>query len=285
MSVTEARRAVESLVRIQRLNYLDDLWTTGATSEPPADPGELAGIGREMTELLGRLRDDARWGLRTIDARREEFNQRANALVTTSPLSDAVKEELRERFGRRGWVQEAMNALEQLMRSEDVEAELKGQISELDGGLSIAGDLPPWFKCISLIAGSTMGILGLILAPPVGAAFALQLGSSALLAVPAIEECGGPPSLPSVSDDAAQVLEALIGETRAFGVGVPYYPFESVIARLGLEPAAVSRAIVELQIKGLVRIGSDVTVDRHGRRSTYPVYRVTKKGYRMPPHP
>jgi hypothetical protein len=192
MSLADAHRAVESVVEIERLNYLDDLWTAAFARSFDLSPDDIAaavGIGKQMLALLRGIRYEVGWVREFIASDPERFNTRAEQLLMDSQArNQRTSMELAELFRMRGWHIEADEALRAIEESEPVEQTLDAEIGRLAGGEMAAGDFQLSFKCSLFIAGSAIIIVSTILTP--GAAMA-AIGESAVFAAHMPDICRG----------------------------------------------------------------------------------------------
>ena len=77
------------------------------------------------------------------------------------------------------------------------------------------------------------------------------------------------------------VLFELVTESKGIGDSVAVYPFESNFRKLGIKEDDATLTIASLQERGFVSLGKEEGYDDlHNRKSFYPVYRVTKDGFK-----
>jgi hypothetical protein len=191
MSLQEAHRAFEGAAAINRLNYLDDLWTVALLRPQelePADIREAVDIAEEMRQVLKRLRDEAGWARQVIASDAHGFDRRAKEILESTGGDQQIKSEVADLFGRRGWAVEADQALRDIQESQVVDAELSDELGRLAGGGMAAGDFKLPFKCSLFVAGSAMVIVGTLLTP--GAAL-IAAGEVAVAAAHFPEMCRG----------------------------------------------------------------------------------------------
>ena len=191
MSLREAHRAFEGAAAIDRLNYLDDLWTAalrGPEQLESADVSEAVSIAEQMRQLLRQLRGEAAWARTVIASDVHRFDQRANEILESAGGDQWTRSEVAELFRRRGWAVEADHALRDLEESQVVEEELSDEISLLSGGAATAGDFKLPFKCSLFVAGSAIVVVGTLLAP--GGTF-IAVGEVAIAAAHFSDMCRG----------------------------------------------------------------------------------------------
>src|SRR5438552_3949847 len=136
MSLHEAFLALESLNRARRLLDLDDLWTHGL--EAPASGDErlaLAEIGRQMQALLFQFRGEVVITLDLALRDREGFETIAERAIMDAPLTEVIKEAIRDTYREFGWVAETEIAVRYIEQYSDREAaEISKKVSDLLAG-------------------------------------------------------------------------------------------------------------------------------------------------------
>lgn len=84
-----------------------------------------------------------------------------------------------------------------------------------------------------------------------------------------------------ISNEGKVLLKELVAESKGIGDSVAVYPFESNIRRLGISMDSASITIASLQERGFVSLGEELGYnDLEKSETSYPVYRVTKEGFR-----
>lgn len=92
---------------------------------------------------------------------------------------------------------------------------------------------------------------------------------------------GGNASPAALSNEEQILLRELVGESKGIGDSVAVYPFESNIRKFGMTRENASLTIASLQNRGFVAMDEQAGHDDlRNKASMYPVYRVTKDGFR-----
>jgi hypothetical protein len=188
LSIKEREAVVGATTFINYLLELDDIWTEAVAAGPPTSEGELGAwieqlrsLVDNMTELLPGM-DGFRTGLSDILNRHHEAaNATLRALLWEKVLDGNVREDLRWWVGDRS-IGEVWSAAESSLSHDSLESEVKQlrhQLSELEGGQAVAGDLTLGFRCSAANGLLTGGIL--LIPSGIGAGIA-TLGVGALAA-------------------------------------------------------------------------------------------------------
>lgn len=157
-SLADKERAVETIADIQRLLWLDDLWTDslqGVTVVSAQDVASLQKVTGKMEDLLSQVAQDSQWVAEIIQQQPDVYEEALTRAVNSGRLNAKKKREILKKFKRRGgftkYILESANALNQ--NYETTIEELRTEVQKLNLGQSSEGDLPKWAKCALIGVG------------------------------------------------------------------------------------------------------------------------------------
>ena len=168
LSTRESVAVVAATTLFNTLLQLDDVWTEAVTAGSPTSEDEEGQSIDQLRNLvdyiveLGSNLDDLRTGLGDIVKRhREEADATLRALLWEKALDANVREDLRLWVGNRG-IEEMWSVAEASLSHGSWESEvqqLRAQLSVLEGGQAVAGDLTLGFRCGAANGLFTGGVL------------------------------------------------------------------------------------------------------------------------------
>lgn len=188
LSTQDRVAVVSATTQFNLLLQLDEVWTEAVTAGPPASGhgagtwiDQLRTLVATMADLLPRVEESVSKLHDLVKSYDGEANAALRALLWDKELNENIREDLRMWVGRRRIGQVWSTAEENLARWPDEVEQLRQQLSILEGGQAVAGDLSLGFRC-----GAANGILtgGILLIPTgvAGGVAALSVGALAAAA-------------------------------------------------------------------------------------------------------
>lgn len=217
MTLQETIFALEEQALTVRLLAFDDVWTRGLDGPISGrDRETLVDVGRQMESLVMRLRNQ-------IPAIRElvfrdpgAFEVSARDLVERARLDADVKAAVAHDFEEFGWFVEAALALSRIEEgAQDVASELRVKSDELARSTDPDGDLPPWFRCATLVTGVALSVVGAIASGGATIAVSASVAGPFVAALGDIDVCRGPKKLAPKEAGRLDPLRAELEELKS----------------------------------------------------------------------
>jgi hypothetical protein len=154
LSIAESTLVVTSTTFINALLQLDDVWTEAVAVGSPTSEGEVGPWIEQLRILVDLMADE----LSNVGELRSQMSEVVNrhheaadatlrTLLWGNALDGNVHEDLRWWVGNRG-IRDLWNAADTSFSQWESEVEqLRGQLSVLEGGQAVAGDLTIGFRC------------------------------------------------------------------------------------------------------------------------------------------
>lgn len=188
-----ALRASRALSDFERLNQLDDIWTSYLFTVGPvssADREALDEITGEMRKILGRVGAHTDFLQGIINGNQFAFEQAYRTVLAVAPLSANQRGSLDAVVNEEGGATLFANRELTLLReqSEEEAGQLRDKMDRIRAvGGTVQGDLSFRFKCalgITILAGSICLLVasGVVLLPAVVAAVQAGAGATAIVA-------------------------------------------------------------------------------------------------------
>ena len=178
----EALLGYTSSQKATRLLALDDLWTDrlqSAVSE--SDRPTIVEVGHEIQALLRQLRDEVPIVGRALLQDREAFERAAEEAIRRAPITDDLKQSIRDGYGWLGWAAEVEIAFRYIEQNSEAEAtEIARKVGQLLEGSMESGDLPQWFRCCFRVAIFGLTVGGVVLAGGGALLLSVTVASSVL---------------------------------------------------------------------------------------------------------
>lgn len=193
MTLQEAQFALDSQSRAVRLVALDDIWTQWLQSPvPSSERTTLAEVGREMEVLVRQLQEDVPRIRELLFRDPAGFEAAAQSLVERAPIGADLKPAVVDDFNELGWFVEAALALSRIEAGADeVVSELQEKVNEVSREADPDGDLPPWFRCATLVTGVALSAAGTIATGGAALPIALALSGALVTALGDVDRCRG----------------------------------------------------------------------------------------------